>query len=159
MSYSLAHTVHAVLAFFYWSCPWLGNTIRLMGRSLIRNKSLIRPVLGIYWHSAMRIIENPLYLIHPAMSQLRQPATKPFPMSEMSSANLGLPGTFSNVPAKSQPTRFVPCSWQSVRTQKSQGYPRMSQLRVSYMYTQPCPRMSKVSLGNQRTSGVWNKAV
>ena len=60
ISYSLAHTV---VALFYWSCPRLCKTIRLMGRLLIRTKPLIRAVLRLYWHRAIRIIENPLYLL------------------------------------------------------------------------------------------------
>ena len=33
-----------------------------MGHSLIQTKSLVRPVLSIYWHRAIQKIENPLYL-------------------------------------------------------------------------------------------------
>ena len=55
--------MYTVLAFFYWSCPWFGNILRLTGCSLIRTKSLIRTVLEIYWHRAIRIIENSLYRI------------------------------------------------------------------------------------------------
>ena len=58
MSYSLAYTA---VAFFCLSCPQLYNTERLMGRSLIRTELLIRPVLTIYWHRAIWLIENPLY--------------------------------------------------------------------------------------------------
>ena len=57
-SYSLAHTV---LVLFYFLCSWLDNTIRLTGHSLIWTQSLIWPVLGIYWHRATQITENPLY--------------------------------------------------------------------------------------------------
>ena len=52
---------YTIVALFYRSCPWLCNTIRLTGRSLIWTKSLIRAVLRINWHRAIRTIENPLY--------------------------------------------------------------------------------------------------
>ena len=61
MSYSVTHTA---VALFFRSCPQLCNTVRVTGRSLIQAKSLIQAVLRLYmyWHRAIPIIENPLYI-------------------------------------------------------------------------------------------------
>ena len=45
----------------HWSCPRIGNTIRLTGCSFIGTMSLIWLVLGINWHRAIWIIENSVY--------------------------------------------------------------------------------------------------